>query len=345
MGTDAIEMWAPMMGSLPYGTDDLDPVAVGKWDGRAPSRLKCYVRGCAEILRRVTKERAGEACPAHGIFVHFSRNGPTYRYVDARRNLIVDSDLAAQRVVGHPFKYDSRFEYENSEDALTWNVFRSLQRAGQLHEVARLITGRAPDEEPRLYLWGLSLSDDSFVPWPMLIRARDRFEGRLPVARPLTEPDIALHLPGKYLILIEAKFTSSNPAYKDGPRKDQKSLTKTELIDIYQDRQLDLLDIERARSVPFVHYQLWRNFIFAGWMAHEGGEPAYLGSLTRNGQEDESCAAFASLIRPAMAGRFRHFFWEDTIQCGAKDPGLATMRRYLQTKTAYLAKALALPVS
>jgi DNA repair ATPase RecN len=72
--------------------------------------------------------------------------------------LIVDSDLAAKRVIGHHLKHETRFENENSEDALTWNVFRSLQRARRLHEIARLITGQEFDDEPRLYLWGLSLS-------------------------------------------------------------------------------------------------------------------------------------------------------------------------------------------
>jgi len=330
-----------MTNSLPYGTEDLDQEAVGSWDARPPTHLRCYVRGCTEVLRRATRDQRGEACPAHGIFLHYSRNKGTYSYADPRRNIIVDSAVVADRILGHPFKYESRFEYENSEDALTWNVFRSLQRAGRLHQVARLITGQELRDEPQLYLWGLSLSDDTFSPWPLLIQARDRFESRLPVDRPLTEPDIALHLPGKYLILIEAKFTSENPAYQDGPRKDDTSLTKAELVDIYQDRELDLLDIDRARSARFIHYQLWRNLCFAAWMGLGGGERAYLGNLTRKGWEDESCAAFASLIKSGEAKRFRHISWEDVYQCGATDPSLATMRRYLQAKTAYLSKAFA----
>lgn len=335
-----------MTNPLPYGTEDLDSeVVVKKWVGRQPARLRCYVRGCTEVLRRVTSDDPGEACPAHGIFLHYSRNKGTYKYSDARRNFIVDDDLVAERVKGHPFKYDARFEYENSEDALTWNVFRSLQHAGRLHEVARLITGQELRDEPHLYLWGLSLSDDSLDPWPLLIEARGRFESRLPVDRPLTEPDIALHLPGKYLVLIEAKFTSENPTYQDGSRKDEKSLTKTELIDIYQDSQVDLLDIEQARRARFIHYQLWRNLIFAGWMALAGGERAYLGNLTRKGREDDSCEAFAKLIKPGGTECFRHISWEDICRVGAKEPSLATLRRYLETKTAYLSKAFTLPTS
>ena len=99
---------------------------------------------------------------------------------------------------------------------LTWNVFRTLQECGLLHTVAGWITGLEIQEEPP-YLWGLSISDDAFQPWDLLLAARERFESNLPVKRPPTEPDIALYLPGYYLILIEAKFTSSNPFYVDGP--------------------------------------------------------------------------------------------------------------------------------
>ena len=41
--------------------------------------------------------------------------------------------MFAERIVGHPFKYEShRLGAENSEDALSRNVFRSLQEAGCL---------------------------------------------------------------------------------------------------------------------------------------------------------------------------------------------------------------------
>jgi hypothetical protein len=60
-----------------------------------------------------------------------------------------------------------------------------------------------------------------------------RLESNLPVERPLAEPDNALYLPARYLILIEAKFTGPNPFYTDGPRRDAHSLTKEEPLNIY----------------------------------------------------------------------------------------------------------------
>ena len=189
---------------LPYGVAELDPVI--KADIAPPFRIHCFVRGCKHELLPPSRSSRGETCPDHGIRCHKSG---TYSYVDVRRNVIIDADVLASRVTGNPFKYETaRLGQENSEDALSWNTFRSLQRVGRLHQVASLITGLRILDEPQLYLWGLSASDDSFQPWNLLIAARERFESNLPIERPLTEPDIALYLPGKYLILIEAKLSS-----------------------------------------------------------------------------------------------------------------------------------------
>src|SRR5438094_81658 len=175
---------------LPFGTLDLDPEV--HVDAGPPRKVRCYVRGCNQMLRLP----ASEACPQHGIHCHLSSNGPTYSYVDVRRNIIVAADLFATRVLGNPYKYDSTWlGHEKSEDALTWNVFRTLQECGLLHVVARWITGMEIELEPRLYLWGLSISDETFEPWDLLIAARKQFESNLPVVRPPTEPDIALYLP------------------------------------------------------------------------------------------------------------------------------------------------------
>jgi hypothetical protein len=126
--------------SLPYGTLDLDPGVA--FDPGPPRRVRCYVRGCAHWLRTPTRLDAGDMCPDHGIRCHSSGYGATYTYPDVRRNIIIDADLLATRIVAHPFKYEShRLGNEKSEDALTWNVFRSLQAAGCLHTVARRITG------------------------------------------------------------------------------------------------------------------------------------------------------------------------------------------------------------
>jgi len=325
--------------SLPYGVGDLNPNVVV--DKGPPKRIRCFVEGCTRYLRPPTKKLGtGEACPEHGIYCHSSG---TYSYQDVRRNIIASPELFAERVVGHPSKYESgRLGSENSEDALSWNVFRSLQEAGALARAAKLLTGEDLKGEPDLYLWGIRVSDDSLEPWPLLLQARERFESNLPVIRPQTEPDIALYLPGAVLVLIEAKFTSPNGYYTDGPRRNEQSLTKTELLDIYQDPQLGALDLDRARKAERVFYQLWRNMVFAEWMAkQDGGQTrAHMVSLTRAGKEMDSCQHFRQMLQPDFRDWFHHESWESIRdECVRGHPQLRKLLRFLEDKTASLRPA------
>lgn len=330
---------------MPYGTLDLDPEP--QIQPGPPRRVRCYHRGCERWLRPAPRDsRSAELCPEHQIRCHYSQqNGPTYSYADVRRNIIVAADLLADQVVRHPFKqYTDQFGFEKSEDALTWNVFRSLQEAGVLREVAAWFTGIVAPDEPRLYLWGLRVDDDSLEPWNLLIGARERFEKELPPGRRHTEPDIALHLPGRYLVLIEAKFTSSNPV-RDSALGETDSLSKSNLIRIYQDPSLKILDVEKARQSTRVYDQLWRNMVFAEWMASaEASETrAYLVNLTRLGYEQESCCEFRQVVRPGFAGRFVHRAWEEIDDLWAtRLPELARLHSYLATKTSGLVPAFRL---
>lgn len=331
---------------LPYGVPDLDPRVVVHPDD--PDRVRCYVRGCQHFLRRPTRYARGEECPDHGIYCHYSRYGATYSYRDVRRNIIASPELFAQRIVGHPFKYEShRLGSENSEDALSWNVFRSLQEAGLLAAVAKLMTGEDHPQEPDLYLWGIRVSDDSFEPWDLLIAARERFESNLPVERPQTEPDIALHLPGKYLVLIEAKFTSPNPFYERGPRKDAQSLTLDELLGIYRDDSLRILDYANAHSADRVPYQLWRNMVFAEWMAKSESTQAtaYHVNLVRDGYERDSAQEFRQLCQAKLCESFRQATWEalSRIACSSRPhPLFIHLLIYLSEKTQRLKRAFRL---
>ena len=302
-------------GKMPYGVNDLDP-AVNYQPG-PPRRVRCYVRGCTNVLTVPTRGQRGEVCPEHGIRCHYSSSGPTFVYQDVRRNIIASADMFAKWIVGHPFKYEShRLGAERSEDALSWNVFRSLQEAGCLHVLAHAITGDSCPIEPYLYLWGICLTDNAFDPWPLLVMARRRFEANLPVNRPLTEPDIALHLPGRYLILIEAKFTSPNGYYNRGPRRDGGSLTLDELLGIYRDPGLQILDHRRADQAERVPYQLWRNTVFAEWMARADhpGTRAFHVNLVREENETVSADEFRSLLNPAFEDRFQRWSWEGVSQ-------------------------------
>lgn len=337
--------YAMLDANLPYGTHNLVPQVIRA--AGSPRRVRCYVQGCQHVLRTPTQfDRQGEICPVHEIRCHHSSNGSTYSFEDERRNMIAAPDLFQQNIIGHPFKYEThRFGLEKSEDALTWNVFRSFQEAGCLAMIGELLTGQSSAIEPHLYLWGLELTEDRFEPWPLLIAARRRFESNLPVVRPLTEPDIALHLPGRYLVLIEAKFTSRNTFYQPGPPQDSQSLTLQELLDIYDDGQLTILDRRRARAAPRVYYQLWRNTVFAEWMARSDHPrtKAFHVNLVREGSEQDSARRFRELVADGKQDHFRQVTWESLYRAIDDHRQLQTLRRYLETKTAGLKRAFQLP--
>lgn len=328
---------------LPYGVSDLEPEPAIV--SAAERTVRCFIRGCREVVECPTRYRDGTICPKHRISCRYSAAGQTYVFAEPERNLIIDASLARSRLFGHPFKYEShRLGQERSEDALTWNVFRYFQRAGLLHLIVSQITGQVCTDEPSLFLWGLSLSDDSFEPWDLLIAARQRFECKLPVERPKTEPDIALYLPGRYLILIEAKFTSSNSFYENGPRKDGRSLTKAELLNIYDDPGLRLIDRRSASQANRVYHQLWRNIVFADWMGRQahGDVNPFVVNLVRAGYEIESTDDFRSVIDADYANRFVRLTWESLSGLTANQLQLARLRRYLRQKSAGLIPAFQL---
>jgi hypothetical protein len=61
-----------------------------------------------------------------------------------------------------------RLGNENSEDALTFNVFQSLQEAGALSEAVRLLAGVDVTTEPELIVWGRRLERAMSHPVPEL---------------------------------------------------------------------------------------------------------------------------------------------------------------------------------
>jgi len=321
----------PRFSPLPYGIPDLNPSI--QTDPNS-GRIRCFVRGCSRMLLPPSRYKAGEYCPDHGIFCHASG---TYSYRNPGRNIIVSKDVLTEGIIPHPFKFESgRFGSERGEDALTFNVLRSFQEAEALHLVASLFTGQEIVKQPRLFLWGIELTGNSLEPMELLIEARKRFESRLPVARPSTEPDLALYEPGHYIVLCEAKFTSPNPYYVRGPRKDAQSLTLDELVHIYTDATSRVLDEAKVEQADRIGYQLFRNIRFAEYMANLDSPwtVPYFVNLTRHGAENDTFEAFFRLVKPQFRNQIRHVFWEQLFAlAGLTGKRLAPLQRYFLLKT------------
>jgi len=70
----------------------------------------------------------------------------------------------------------SRLGNENSEDALSWNVFLSLRETGKLGEAAAALVGSPGAIEPSLIVWGKAIEDGTLLPSAEVKAALDRLE-------------------------------------------------------------------------------------------------------------------------------------------------------------------------
>lgn len=310
----------------PYGCRevDADQAVVVSAD-----RVRCCIRGCSrELLKAHVGSRWNSECfcPEHHIRVSPSATCPTYVYKEATRNLIIDHD-SFEKVE----KVESwRIGNENSEDALTWNVFVGLERLGRLHAAVRALTGVVIDAEPRMYLWGNQIQAGDVSPsWPELEAVRDDLEGGFEIP---TEPDVALHLPGKLLVLIEAKFGSRNSTLD---RKKKQYETATAFLDRYvkPDRGPDPLDRAWIEAQPGgrILEQLCRLAVFGARMAKRG-EKVVVVNLLRKKELDASRPDFASHLVTGGPVSFDVHTWEQLIPLsGGADND--TLHRYLTEKS------------
>jgi len=101
------------------------------------------------------------------------------------------------------------------------------------------------------------------------------------------------------------------------------------------------LNVRKAENSSRIPYQLWRNMIFAEWMAaaDHPHTKAYHVNLVREGYEAKTAREFSQLMSDKFRDRFQQFTWEQIYQLIESQPRLGRLQKYLQTKTAGLKKA------
>jgi len=138
-------------------------------------------------------------CVEHGLFI----SPTTFEYPHYADNLLwrepedlrlLESILAS--------KTENRLARDNSEDSLTWNVMRFLERSGLLTEILSSIHGEPLDELEVLY-WAHSPTEGGT--WSELKAAHKEFGEK----NFSSEPDLIVRS-DQALFFIEAKFTSTH---------------------------------------------------------------------------------------------------------------------------------------
>jgi hypothetical protein len=318
---------------IPYGLAELKTDAPLRYSVAAADSLlrgkdiQCCISECEEILPRRRRGQKSRFCPTHGISVSVK---PTYVYQDSGRNFIVGNEVR-KRI----HKVESwRLGFETSEDALSWNVFVGLYALGGLAEALEKLTGIRATEEPELYLWGNRI-DTECSKWEKLVAARLVFEPGIAIP---TEPDIMLRVPGQAIVLIEAKFGSSNPRLAT---KRSRFGSITEFLDRYKciEGAADPLNRKwiSAQKDDDVLEQLCRNAVFAQWLASEGEQPVVINLVRREAAND------GQLFLEHLSGngvQFHVRHWEDLYGVSAmRGHDASVLRSYLENKTLNLAPA------
>ncbi len=264
--------------------------------------VECPVKGCSEKVERQRKDFKREErfkCPKHNIYVSSS----TWEYPCELDNLLwkdkADLDLFKKIKT---VKRESRIARDNSEDAVTWNVFRFLERNNLINVFLDKVIGVTVQESEVIY-WSYSQSQNHS--WDMLEKARKEFEL---VPSKGSEPDIMIA--GKNaLIIIESKLTASNENEPSNLNVENKYKTSGQgwWNEVFSSDFKTVAIIKKK-------YELSRFWLLGTWMAKQKDLDFYLVNLVLSEREKDIEAVFKRHIKESQTRRFTRITWEDIYQ-------------------------------
>jgi len=261
--------------------------------------VECPVKGCKKIVerqRRVFRKEDRFRCPKHNIFISPS----TFEYSDEADNFLWKeiSDIELLERI-KKVKRESRMARDNSEDAVSWNVFGFLERNNLLEGYLSLITGLYLKSSEVIY-WSYSQKEDKVL--SELNEARREFGE---VIRRGSEPDIIIRT-DKALFFIEAKLTAGNktsPSNKNSSKK-YESGGHNWFSRVFKSDYKTIAIIEKK-------YELLRFWLLGTWMANQQDLDFYLINLVLAEREKDIEHIFKRYIRETKRRRFLRITWED----------------------------------
>lgn len=304
-----------------YGKHDLKAIRIG-----AAGRVACPVAGCARDLPRQQKQfqRSEEfRCPDHHIFVSPS----TFEYEDELDNLLW-KDVEDLRLFAKlsSVKRESRMARERSEDAVTRNVIRGLEKADALGSWLEAVSGLEATR-PSVAYW--SCDNGTGCSLGLLDEARRAF-GETPNKG--TEPD-AIVVAESTLFFVEAKFTSGN---RTQPSEAGRAARYVEGGQGWYAQVMRAPFGEVAVGAHF--YELVRMWLLGTWAARQRGLDFCLVNLVGAARELGVEAAFGRFITTSDQRRFKRATWEGALAhlqaVRPLDPITTQLEHYMREKTA-----------
>jgi hypothetical protein len=310
-----------------------DPAAIEKAPGGG---MRCPLVGHDEWLPWDAQGYSRGTQP-HGEPSIAFRVSPTYILDDPLENFIAGRNLVAGALNREWQKAETgRLGHENSEDAVSWNVFRSLQEAGQLGLAVRLLTGADIDGEPELILWGRRIGLDETARCDEIHRALDRLE---PNHGQQTEPDVVMRTPGWGWIFIEAKLSSPTATYAGKPKK---LGAWRERYPVRTPGLFNSVALDTAAPESFPE-QLLRN-VAVGHAVRESGEQVVVAALVREQYRAAVDGWAGNYVESAAGVGAVTGTWEQLYAAlSPSDARLSGLRSYMENKSVGLRRAFALP--
>ena len=258
--------------------------------------VDCPVKGCTIKVERQTKPLKKELkyrCPVHRIYIAPT----TFEYETEKENLLWN-DSKDMELFCHikKVKKESRIARDNSEDALTWNVFRFLDKHELLPGFLSYISGK-DIKEAELILW--SYSPQNKASWPHLNEARHVFEKSRG-----SEPDILIKT-DKVLFLIEAKFNSSNKTPNELTSRNNYETADNKLFSKIFRSNIETVVVKENR------YELMRFWLLGSWIAKQLNIDFELYSLVKKSSEKNIEKEFGKHIIESSERKFFRLTWEE----------------------------------
>lgn len=283
-----------------YGLSDLkNSITVNE------ETVECPVNGCKQFVprqRKVFKRLEEFKCPEHGIFISPS----TFEYQNKLDNLLwksqEDQDLLFNRIFSVK-RETERIARDNSEDAVTWNVFRYLEKQKLIGGFLSNLTGTQVDDCEVIY-WSHSQSQVKNGCWNLLQQVREEFELNPTKG---SEPDLFIKS-NNALFLMEAKLNASNntvPGSKDpAVKKKYENGCQGWYNKVFQSQFEEIAVIDKK-------YELLRFWLLGTKIADRLHTNFYLVNLVPQEKETTIESFFKKQIKESSDRTFLRATWEE----------------------------------
>jgi len=259
--------------------------------------VNCPVLNCNIIVERQRKRFSRDIkfnCPSHKIYISPS----TFEYELEEDNLLWRTNDDVQLLNNiKSVKRESRMIRDNSEDAVSWNVFRFLAKNILLDEYLSSFSSQKVSNSNIIY-WSYNQQEKNN--WGELNNARIDFGET--VSRG-SEPDMIV-VTDKALFFIEAKITAANKTIGKLNSKKYTSGGNNWFSKVFQSNY-NTIAIEEKK------YELLRFWLLGTWIANNLGLDFFLLNLVLGEREKEIEKVFKKHIIQNNRNKFFRTTWEN----------------------------------